>query len=160
MPSSLARSVSPDIVVRRGEASDLDPLMALERGVFDTDQLSRRSMRRLLESRSAEVIVAAEQGGLVGAAVVLFRRGSPIARLYSLGVSPPMCGRGVAAMLLQAVDACVVARGCTAIRLEVHQFNAKAIARYGKSGYRPLGRRRAYYKDGGDALRLEKRLRP
>ena len=36
--------------------------------------------------------------------------------------------------------------------------NQAAIARYRKSGYREFGRHAAYYEDGGDALRFEKRL--
>jgi ribosomal protein S18 acetylase RimI-like enzyme len=44
------------------------------------------------------------------------------------------------------------------MRLEVHESNAAAIARYRKSGYRQFGCHAAYYGDGGDALRLEKPL--
>jgi ribosomal-protein-alanine N-acetyltransferase len=40
----------------------------------------------------------------------------------------------------------------------VHQSNKMAIARYRKSGYQQFGRHRAYYEDGGDALRFEKPL--
>ena len=53
-----------------------------------------------------------------------------------------------------------LARGCRAIRLEVHETNHAAISRYRKSGYREFGRHRRYYEDGGDALRFEKRLVP
>ena len=44
------------------------------------------------------------------------------------------------------------------MRLEVHETNAAAIARYRKSGYRQFGCHAAYYGDGGDALRFEKPL--
>jgi hypothetical protein len=53
-----------------------------------------------------------------------------------------------------------VERGCGAIRLEVHETNAAAIARYRKTGYGEFGRHARYYEDGGDALRFEKRLTP
>ena len=158
MPSSLARRPLLSIEVRHGEPADLDALMALEQRVFATDQLSRRSMRRLLESRTAMVIVAEQGGSLVGTVVVLFRAGSAVARLYSIAVAPPMSGQGVAAMLLDAADARARARGCKSMRLEVHETNAVAISRYRKSGYRQFGRHDAYYEDGGDALRFEKPL--
>jgi hypothetical protein len=106
-------------------------------------------------------VVVAEQGAqLAGTAIVLFRPRSVVARLYSIAVAPLMGGRGVAQMLLEAAEAAALARGCRAIRLEVHQTNHAAISRYRKSGYREFGRHRGYYEDGGDALRFEKRLVP
>ena len=44
------------------------------------------------------------------------------------------------------------------MRLEVHEHDTRAIARYEKSGYRLFGRHRDYYDDRGDALRFEKPL--
>ncbi len=44
------------------------------------------------------------------------------------------------------------------MRLEVHEHNGRAIARYEKSGYRLFGRHRRYYDDRVDALRFEKPL--
>ena len=72
-----------------------------------------------LKSPSADVIVAQDDTGLAGNAIVLFRPRSLIARLYSIAVAPAMGGRGVGAMLLAAAEAAALARGCRAIRLEV-----------------------------------------
>ena len=132
--------------------------MELEQRVFATDRLSRASLRRLLAVPSARVIVADGRGRLAGAAVVLFRRGARVARLYSIAVVPQFAGRGVGAALIEAAETAAVARRCACMRLEVHQRNAAAIARYRKSGYRQFGRHAAYYEDGGDALRFEKPL--
>jgi hypothetical protein len=63
-------------------------------------------------------------------------------------------------MLLASAEAAAIARDAASIRLEVHEKNHAAIARYRKSGYREFGRRNAYYENGGDALRFEKRLAP
>jgi len=89
---------------------------------------------------------------------VLFRSNSAVARLYSLAVAPHAGGRGGAPMLLDAAEEAALARGCRIMRLEVHHANHAATSRYRKSGYREFGRYRAYYEDGGDALRFEKRL--
>jgi ribosomal protein S18 acetylase RimI-like enzyme len=158
MPSQLLHAPAADIRVRKAERGDLDALTELERRVFATDRLSRRSLRGFLDSPSAETIVAQAGGKLAGTAIVLFRPRSLVARLYSIAVAPHMGGRGVAPMLLAAAEAAALARGCRLIRLEVHVANHAAIARYRKSGYREFGRRRHYYEDGGDALRFEKRL--
>ncbi len=149
---------SLQIRVRSARPADLEELMELEQRIFATDRLSRPSLRRLLSSASATVIVAEIGGRLAGAAVVLFRTRSTVARLYSIGVAPQMSGQGVAPALLAAAERAAMARKCRCMRLEVHVTNAAAISRYGKSGYRQFGRRAAYYEDGGDALQFEKPL--
>ena len=162
------------VSVRVAAVGDLDALMALEHRVFSTDRLSRRSLRHFLQSPTAVVLVAqdsgslpqgthprgASQGTLAGTAIVLFRPRSAAARLYSIAVAPHMSGRGVAPMLLAAAEDAARMRGCTSIRLEVHVTNHPAISRYRKSGYQEFGRRRAYYEDGGDALRFQKPIAP
>jgi ribosomal protein S18 acetylase RimI-like enzyme len=158
MPSHHASAAMPEIRVRRAEPGDIDALMKLEHRVFATDRLSNRSLRRLLNSPSAGVLVAVENAQLAGIAIVLFRSNSAVARLYSLAVAPHAGGRGVAPMLLDAAEEAALARGCRIMRLEVHHANHAATSRYRKSGYREFGRYRAYYEDGGDALRFEKRL--
>jgi ribosomal protein S18 acetylase RimI-like enzyme len=160
MPSNLAHAAMPEIRVRRAERGDIDALVKLEHRVFATDRLSRRSLQRFLRSPSAEVIVAEENAQLAGIVIVLFRSRSVIARLYSIAVAPHASGRGVALMLLDAAEAAALARGSRTMRLEVHHANHAAISRYRKSGYGEFGRHRAYYEDGGDALRFEKRLVP
>ena len=166
MPAKLARAVAPArppasapaIRVRKAGRGDLDALVALEQRVFATDRLSRRSLERFLATPTAEVIVAQENGDLAGTAIVLFRKRAAVARLYSIAVAPHQGGRGVAQRLLAAAETAALARGCRAMRLEVHVGNHAAIARYRKSGYREFDRHRGYYEDGGDALRFEKRL--
>lgn len=158
MPSRLIHSAPPPVRIRAAKARDLDALIALESRVFATDRLSRRSLRHFLQSPTAAMIVAAGKAGLAGIAIVLFRPRSAVARLYSIAVAPSMSGRGVAPMLLTAAERIARRRGCGTIRLEVHQTNHAAIARYRKQGYQEFGRHRRYYEDGGDALRFQKQL--
>jgi ribosomal protein S18 acetylase RimI-like enzyme len=160
MRSTLAHRSPAPVRLRKAERGDIDSLMELEHSVFATDQLTRRSLLRFLQSASAELIVAEEGGRIVGTAIVLFRQRSAVARLYSIAVAPHMGGRGIGPMLLQAAEDAALARGCRSIRLEVHETNAAAISRYRKSGYREFGRHARYYEDGGAALRFEKRLMP
>ncbi len=144
--------------VRRARPGDLDALVELEQRVFATDRMSRNALRRLLTSRSARVLVAGIRGRMAGAAVVLFRAGSSVARLYSIGGAADV-RQGSAVALLAAAERAARRRKCRCMRLEVHVRNRAAIARYRKSGYRPFDRCRSYYEDGGDALRFEKPLR-
>jgi ribosomal protein S18 acetylase RimI-like enzyme len=160
MRPNIVRARGPELRVRAATPGDLDALVELEHRVFATDRLSRRSLQRFLRSPAAEVLVARENAHLVGTAIVLFRRGSLVARLYSIAVAPHAGGRGIASMLLEAAEAAALARDCRRMRLEVHTTNHAAISRYRKSGYSEFGRLRSYYEDSGDALRFEKRLNP
>src|SRR5262245_40324076 len=106
MSASPAHKPVPQVRVRTAEPGDIEALVALEHRVFATDRLSRRSLQRFLRSQTASLLVAdGGDGHLAGTAIVLFRSGSAVARLYSIAVAPHMGGRGVAAMLLDAVEA-------------------------------------------------------
>ena len=148
----------PGVKLRRGRVSDLDALIALERAVFTMDVLSRRSFRHFLASRGATVIVAEEDGKLAGYVLVLYPPRSKLARLYSIAVAPHIGRRGVGPLLLAAAEAAARRHGRRRMRLEVHEHNGRAIARYEQSGYRLFGRHRNYYDDRGDALRFDKTL--
>lgn len=141
---------------RAAAAADIGALSDLENSSFLTDRISRSSFRRLVASPSATVIVAAVGSAIAGYALVLFRAGSRIARLYSLAVAPEF--RGLGRELLDAAEASAAARGCHALRLEVREDNQRAINLYERSGYHRFGKRPDYYADGATALRFEKDL--
>jgi ribosomal protein S18 acetylase RimI-like enzyme len=143
---------------RPARAGDLDRLAALERAVFPLDRISRRSFARLLETPSAAVLVVEIGSEVAGYAMVLFRRSSEVARLYSIAVGPEREGAGIGAALLAAVEAAAIARGCTILRLELRGDNERALSLYERAGFRPRGRVDGYYEDGAPALRMEKRL--
>jgi len=146
-------------VIRRGTPGDVDALCEFENRAW-TDRMSRRSVQRLLASRSAEILLARANNAVTGAAIVLFRSDSRIARLYSIAVDPKYTGRGIASALLAQAESVARSRRCLSLRLEVHEKNHGAIKVYYKAGYREFGRRTRYYDDHGDALRFDKRLGP
>jgi ribosomal protein S18 acetylase RimI-like enzyme len=88
------------LTIRRALPADVDALVALEHRSFDTDRLSRRSFRRFLGSDTAACLVAADQEALVGYALLLFRRDTALARLYSIAVDPARRGAGIGAALI------------------------------------------------------------
>jgi len=160
MRPALPATSSHEVHIRGGAPADLDALDRLETRVFETDRMSRRSLRRLLVSPSAAVMVARSDGSIAGAAVILFRANSRIARLYSIAVAPHHTGRGIATTLIAAAEGAARARNCRVMRLEVHEKNHGAIKLYLKAGYHEFGRHPQYYQDSGHALRFEKRLAP
>jgi ribosomal protein S18 acetylase RimI-like enzyme len=95
---------------------------------------------------------------VLGNAVVLYRRGSRGARLYSLVTHPAHRGRGIGQRLLAAAEHAARRRRCSEMRLEVRPANRAAIRIYGKRGYEVTQRIERFYGDGADALRLVKAL--
>lgn len=146
-------------VIRRADVSDIDHLAAIENRVFPGDRLSRRSLRRHIASDGALMLVAEAQGRPVGYALVLLRRGSATARLYSIAVEPAAAPRGTGRALLAAAERQAALRGAEALRLEVRADNARAVELYERAGYRGTGRRAGYYEDGADALLYRRELR-
>ena len=158
MPGKPCARPAASCRIRKGKLTDIDSLLALERGVFTVDHLSRRSFRNFLTSPHSVLMVAEEGGAIAGYVHILFRPRSRSARLYSIGVAAYAAGRGVGVALLRAGEQAARKRRSVAMRLEVQPHNRAAIARYEKSGYRRVGRLPGYYNDGGDALRYEKEL--
>jgi [ribosomal protein S18]-alanine N-acetyltransferase len=152
--------LSPGVHIRPGRLADLDHLWELENRVFATDRMSRRSLRRVLASPSAAVLVAETDAAVAGVAVVLVRANSRIARFYSLAVAPEHAGRGIGSALTAAAETAARSRGCEWLRAEMDEKNNAAIKNIRKAGYREFGRRQEYYQDGGHALRFEKQLTP
>jgi ribosomal protein S18 acetylase RimI-like enzyme len=146
------------IRLRPAVPADLARLVEIERRAFVGDIISRRSMRRLLAAPSAVVIVAELGGVTAGYVLLLFRSPSNSARLYSIAVDPEARGHGVGPALIAAAEAAALDRDCIWMRLEVHEGNTHAIARYRQAGFQQFGRRSDYYEDHGTALLMEKRL--
>lgn len=145
--------------IRKARASDVDDLAAIEKAVFSGDRLSRRSFRQFIERETAEMLVAENDGRVAGYAVVLFRKGSGVARLYSIAVGPFFGSLGIGRQLLAAAEDAAYEHDRMMLRLEVREDNQRAIHIYEQAGYRRIGREPDYYGDGATALRYEKTLR-
>jgi len=143
--------------LRPASTGDLDALTRLEQH-FPSDRLSRACFRYLLRQGRADIRVCEHAGGVIGNAVVLYRRGTKIARLYSFVVHPDYRRRGIARLLLQAVENEAAARGCREIRLEVRPDNTAAVGFYRKTGFALAGSIGGFYEDGAAALKMNKHL--
>lgn len=158
MTGAFARLL-PQPKLRRGRTADLDALVALERRYFTADhQISRRSFRHFMGSPASALLVAEVDGKLAGCVLVNYRRGSRIARLYTIAVDRDFQRRGIARRLLAAAETDALRRRRKVMRLEVRADDRGAIAFYETSGYRLFGRRPRYYAGRIDALRFDKAL--
>ena len=146
------------ICVRRAVPADLDDLIELENATFSRDRLSPRQWKHHLGNDRASILVVDQHARPGAAAVLFFRKGSPLARLYSLAVAAGLRGRGIGEVLLGACEGEAVNHSCTRLRLEVRSDNAPAQRLYERRGYRLFASRPDYYEDGATAYCYEKAL--
>ncbi len=141
-----------ETMIRDADLHDLDGLVDIERRSFLTERISRRSFRHLLTRGNARLLVDAEDGNIRAYSLLLFQRGTPLARLYSFAVAPEYRGLGVAKTLLAATEGAALEGGRILVRLEVRSDNEAAIRLYTRSGYRSFGSIEDYYEDHATAL--------
>ncbi len=147
-------------MLRHATLDDLPALLALEACCFSTDQLSRRSFRHLLTRGHAITLLDEEAGRIRGYVLLLFSRGTAMARLYSIAVHPDCRGGRIGDRLLEAAEAAALEQDCVSMRLEVRQDNPPSLQLFHRHGYRPFREVPDYYEDHMAALRFEKRLAP
>ncbi|WP_018873098.1 GNAT family N-acetyltransferase/peptidase C39 family protein [Thioalkalivibrio sp. ALJ16] len=149
-------------LIRPATLEDLEALVALEDAAFEIDRISRRQFRYLLTRGHAATLVVEDPGGegLLGYVMLLFSRGTSLARLYSIAVSARARGQGLGRRLVEAAEDAARQHGRTDLRLEVRRDNAASLALFRGLGYRDFGTIDDYYEDHMDALRLQKSLAP
>jgi ribosomal-protein-alanine acetyltransferase len=145
--------------IETAQLTQLDALLDLEQKCFATDRLSRRSMRRFLSSEHSIFLVAKHASEVVGYLLVIFHRGTRLARLYSIAVSPDWQGQGISRLLMSKGEDEAQSRGALYFRLEVNNKNTTAIKLYQSLGFKEFGHLQDYYEDHSDALRMQKRIR-
>jgi [ribosomal protein S18]-alanine N-acetyltransferase len=148
------------INVREARPRDLEAIARLENESFETDRVSRRSLREFLRAPHRPVIAATIDDELAGYVLVSLRKGARALRIYSLAVDGRFTRRGVGRALLQASEAYARRHRRATLTLEVRYDNASAIALYESCGFRQFGEHTHYYADGATALRYEKPLLP
>jgi len=146
------------MLIRAAALHDLNNLVDLENECFTADKMQRKHYRALLTKPSAKIFLAEDDHKVVGCLVVLFRKNTSRARIYSLAVSPAYRHLGIAKKLCAAIEDEAKWRNCASILLEVRPDNHAAISFYQKNGYEIFGSYTKFYEDGTDAWRMKKIL--
>ena len=148
------------MMIRPANLQDIPALAVLEKASFSSDRLSRRSLRYMLTKAHASLLVAEDASGLAGYVLVLYSRGTSMARLYSIAVDDQRRGQGVGRALASAAEAAAIDNDCVSMRLEIRRDNLSSQALFTAMGYKPFKVVLDYYADHMDALRFEKDLAP
>ncbi len=148
-----------EIKVETALPSDLDELYRIEVNCFEKEAFSKRQIAYLLKDYNSIAFTAKIQGRMVGfiIAAVYFERKAIFGHILTIDVAPQNRGKGVASVLMDAVEEIFRQRGATASHLEVREDNAAAISLYEKMGYEKIGTLRRYY-GNENGLYLAKKL--
>ena len=120
---------------------------------------SEAEIASLLQNPIAYALRAGAEGAAHGFVLAWAPGGD--GEILTIAVAPERRRSGIGLALTEAAMAAALARGASAISLEVAEDNAAARALYAKLGFAPAGRRSAYYRraEGGvDALVLRRAL--
>lgn len=140
-------------MIRLATASDLPDLAALEADLFGVDAWDVAALRPELDGPGRRFVVA-ERGEVVGYAVSMSV--SDVVDLQRIGVRPDRQRSGVATALLE--DLVTHPGEADRMLLEVSAANRTAIAFYTRAGFSQVSVRPRYYRDGSDALVMQRAL--
>ena len=150
--------------------TDLDQIMAVMDVAFDPhyrEAWSRRQVEDSLELPTTFLLLADRSGeepveGSQAAGFILARQIIDEVELLLIGVAPHHRGKGVGRKLLDRFEEFSLGRGAHKLFLEM-RANNPAENLYRSEGFRPIGRRRDYYRklsgEHLDAITFEKRLK-
>lgn len=142
-------ATTTDRMIRRLRVDDLDALTELEQDAFD-DPWSRQALADELAKPTARGWLLEEPGAPV--AYALFQVVTDEAELLRIAVHPDHRRRGLGHQLLAHALDHLADQSIDTYHLEVRADNRAAHALYRGLGFEATGRRRAYYRDGCDAL--------
>ncbi|HVW14371.1 MAG TPA: GNAT family N-acetyltransferase [Mucilaginibacter sp.] len=142
------------IVTRRATLADLDALLDFERGIMEFERPLDSTIKEgdahyydlaaLIESPDAEVIVAEQDGELVGSGYAhivdskSYLKHQQHAHVGFMYVKPNHRGKGINQVIMEALQRWALSRDITEFRLEVYHNNPSAIRAYEKAGFMPL----------------------
>ncbi|WP_162246479.1 GNAT family N-acetyltransferase [Aeromicrobium sp. Root495] len=133
----------------------MDAVTGIEAVCFGSEAWSRTLVED--ELRAGRVLLVSElDGEVVGYVDVSVV--ADVADLLRVAVLPRARRGGRAAALLDAAHDRAAAAGAERVLLEVAADNEAAIGLYRAAGYGAISRRKRYYRDGSDALVLERSL--
>lgn len=144
------------LFVRPAEERDVRALVDLELVAFPLDPWSARLIEEGVAGRvPTTTFLVAERGArFVGYAAVSVVQ--DVGELQRIATDPGARRTGVAAALLTAAAEHAAAAGVERLLLEVRHDNVEALALYSGAGFVEIARRAGYYRDGADAVVLER----
>ena len=131
------------VVIRSAAPNDVPAILAIEQQASSAAHWTSEQYHKLL--RAGAVLVAEEEGKICG--FVCAQAAANEWEIENVVVAAGFLRRGIADELLRQLIQRAQGEAASAILLEVRESNRPARRLYGESGFREVGRRRAYYSD-------------
>jgi len=132
----------PALALRPRVTRDVDAVLALERDAYPVPWTRGNFIDSLAAGYRAQVLVE-PQAGIVGYCVAM--AGVDEMHLLNLTVAPAWQHRGLARLMLDALEAACREQRRPMLWLEVRASNERARALYRRRGFAEVGLRRGYY---------------
>ncbi len=142
----------PQLEIRPVLSNDIESISQLEECCFN-DPYPPYFLSQLAEANPDTFLVAISEGKILGYAVV--DHWADHDHLISIAVHPERRRRGIAQQLISSLGLRLLSG--RPIRLEVRKNNQAAIGFYVKNGFTEVGVQEGYYRDGEDALIMERK---
>ena len=146
-----------EIEIREATAADATQLQALEGEAFGARGWVADAVAGAFSEPGVRVLMAGRAGNRASG-FIIWRDLAGEAEILSIDVAADARRAGLGRALVNACCAAARKAGAGAMFLEVDAGNASALGLYAAAGFSPCGRRRAYYKNGADALIMRKTL--
>ncbi len=144
------------IQIKKAVLKNLTRLLAIENECFSESRISEISFCYLLTKANADVLIILKNNIVCGDGIILYRKNSASARLYSLAISKKYQGQGLSKKLLCALETSAQKKKYRQLILEVRKDNISAIKLYETLQYKSFGEIPNYYEDGMTAVRMKK----
>jgi [ribosomal protein S18]-alanine N-acetyltransferase len=152
------------VTVRLGETTDIEAVLAIERGAPEAPHWTEHEYRKLLVASEGaahrRLFVCDDPAGILGFAVgmVLDAGGVCEGEIESLAVREEARRKGIGRTLCEAVISWCEEWKAAEVILEVRASSAGAIHLYEQLGFRRTGERKAYYREPSEDAILMRRL--
>ncbi len=146
------------VLFRLADESDLPGLMNIEEDSFGMERFSPEVVRAFVERDNAFIIVAVDDGEIVGSAMAMYSEEASEGKIASIAVLKNDRGQGVGGHLLEECEGVFKKHGLSRYSLEVETTNEPAVALYMSRGYSAKGLINDFYGPGRHAYCMEKKV--
>lgn len=137
------------MILRPANIKDAKELSLLEKELFGFENFPLSYASFIYHIRN-NLLIVAEESEIVGYILVLIKRKTP--KIYSLGIQSTSRGKGIAKLLLEEIICKTKQKQYKSLVLEVRVDNKSAQELYKKHSFEIIENKKAFYKDGCDAL--------
>lgn len=149
--------MSESLCLRQAALADLPGALEVDRQSFGSDGYSWLAIRQLFDISGRFLIVAEQQGKIVGYALGAIQSGATTGWMLSLAVSPATRKMGVGDQLTRELVTRLTASGASTVALTVHPQNDSARKLYQRFGFSESGIEADYFGPGEDRVLMSYR---